>query len=263
MARVYNFLLGGKDNFAADREMAARLCEVDPGIPRYVRSNRLFILAAVRRAARAGIGQFIDLGAGLPAHPAVHDAARAVIPDARVVYVDDDPVACAHSRALLTKPEGLAVAEQDLTDPDAVLADQGLRSVINLGEPCGVILAYVVHFLPADTVRQVISRYRDAVAPGSWVIVSAGHGEDPQRQEERQQAYTAGAFINHSLADFASFFAGLELVPPGIADTRAWAATAPEANPQIGGESAGSEAWVMCGAGVKSPATEVPPSASA
>jgi hypothetical protein len=103
IARVYDFWLGGKDNFAVDRELARTMTEVNPGIPVMTRANRAFITAAVGKAVRAGVGQFLDLGAGLPTHPAVHEAARAVNPDASVVYVDNDPVVISHATALLSR----------------------------------------------------------------------------------------------------------------------------------------------------------------
>ena len=127
IARVYDYWLGGKDNFESDREMGWRMAEVNPALPRLVRHNREFICAAVARAAAAGIGQFLDLGSGLPAHPAVHEAVREVIPDARVCYVDIDPVAVLHGEVLLASGAGLAAVRADLTHPETVLADPLVR----------------------------------------------------------------------------------------------------------------------------------------
>ena len=127
IARVYDYWLGGKDNFASDREMGWRMAEVNPALPLLVRHNREFIGAAVARAAAAGISQFLDLGSGLPAHPAVHEAARQVTPDARVCYVDIDPVAALHGEVLLASDAGLAAVRADLTHPETVLADPLVR----------------------------------------------------------------------------------------------------------------------------------------
>src|SRR5271157_4564069 len=135
MARVYNYWLGGKDHFAADRAEAERLVALYPPLPALARENRAFLLEAVGWAARQGIGQFIDLGAGLPASPAVHQAARAVLPAARVAYVDFDPVVLSHARALLATDDGVTAVAADLRDPAAVLAYPELRAVIDLREP--------------------------------------------------------------------------------------------------------------------------------
>ena len=137
MARVYDYWLGGKDHYAADRAEAERLLAIYPPLRDLVRENRAFVIQAVSWAARQGIGQFIDLGAGLPASPAVHQAARAVLPAARVAYVDIDPVVLSHARALLATSDGVAAVAADLRDPAAVLADPELRAVIDPG-PAGV-----------------------------------------------------------------------------------------------------------------------------
>src|ERR1035438_4216253 len=151
VARVYDYWLGGKDNFASDREMGGRMAEVNPALPQLVRRNREFICAAAARAAAAGISQFLDLGSGLPAHPAVHEAVREVIPHARVCYVDVDPVAILHGEALLARGDGLAAVRAARPEREPVLADPRVRAVINMSEPVAVILAAVLHFLPADS----------------------------------------------------------------------------------------------------------------
>ena len=143
VARVYDYWLGGKDNFASDRAMGGRMAEVNPALPQLVRHNREFICAAAARAAAAGISQFLDLGSGLPAHPAVHEAVRQVIPDARVCYVDIDPAAAVHGAALLARGEGLAAVRADLTEAETVLADPRVSAVIDMSEPVAVILEVV------------------------------------------------------------------------------------------------------------------------
>ena len=128
MARVYDYWLGGKDHYAADRAEAERLLAIYPPLRDLVRENQAFVTQAVTWAARQEIGRFIELGAGLPASPAVHQTARAVLPSARVVYVDNDPVVLTHARALLATSDGVAAVAADLRDPAAVLADPGLRA---------------------------------------------------------------------------------------------------------------------------------------
>jgi S-adenosyl methyltransferase len=160
MARVYDYWLGGKDHFPADRAEADLLLSLYPPLRDLVRENRAFVTRAVAWAAEQGISQFLDLGAGLPASPAVHQAARAVLPAARVAYVDTDPVVLAHARALLATSDGVTAVAADLRDPAAVLADKELRTVIDPDQPAGVILGAVLHFLDAVTARTV-------AAPGS------------------------------------------------------------------------------------------------
>ena len=245
VARVYDYWLGGKDNFASDREMGWRMAEVNPALPQLVRHNREFICAAAARAAAAGISQFLDLGSGLPAHPAVHEAVREVIPDARVCYVDIDPVAVRHGQALLACGEGLAAVRADLTEPQAVLADPQVRAVIDMSRPVAVILAAVVHFLPADSAAAVCSRYMSRAAPGSWLIVSSGHYEDKELAGRLQQTATHTRFWNHDAADLASMLAGLEPVGPGVCEAHRWMAG-------TGGEPSGKPVYALAGVGVKS-----------
>src|ERR1700728_1563998 len=197
VARVYDYWLGGKDNFASDREMGRRMAELNPALPQLVRHNREFICAATARAAAAGINQFLDLGSGLPAHPAVHEAVRQVNPDARVCYVDIDPVAVIHGEALLARGEGLAAVRADLTESEAVLGDPRVRAVIALSEPVAVIMAAVLHFQPAESAAAVCAAYMSRAAPGSWLIISSGHYEDRELASRGQQAGTYARVSKH------------------------------------------------------------------
>lgn len=245
VARVYDYLLGGKDNFTADRDLAGQLLSVNPGMGQWARSNRAFVVAAAARAAReGGIAQFLDLGAGLPTHPAVHEAVREVNPAARVAYVDFDPVAVVHSRALLAKGDGLAAFQADLTDPEAVLADPELAKVLDLTQPVGVILGGVAHFLSPAVMRATTATYVSRIRPGSWLMISAGHAEDEGPNAELGPAYTAADAFRHTHEEFASFFAGTEIVPPGIAEAQRWIAGLTAPPPDHG-------LYVRCGAGVK------------
>ena len=245
VARVYNYWLGGTDNFASDRDMGGRMAEVNPALPQLVRHNREFICAAAARAAAAGISQFLDLGSGLPAHPAVHEAVREIIPDARVCYVDTDPAAVIHGEALLARGDGLAAVRADLTEPETVLADPRVRAVIDMSEPVAVILAAVLHFLPADSAASVCAAYMDRAAQGSWMIVSCGHYQDIELATRLQQTATHARFWNHDAADLASTLAGLDPVGPGVCEADGWIAGS-------GGEPTGKPAYVLAGVGVKS-----------
>jgi O-methyltransferase involved in polyketide biosynthesis len=228
MARVYDYWLGGKDHYAADRAEAERLLAIYPPLRDLVRENRAFVTQAVTWAARQGIAQFIDLGAGLPASPPVHRAVRAVLPAARVAYVDVDPVVLSHARALLATDDGVTAVAADLRDPAAVLAHPQLRAVIDLREPVCVILAAVLHFLDADAARAVTGGYARLMAPGSTLIISVARYDDEMLGKRLSAEYTAATWHNHSHADVVSFFAGLDLVGPGVTEAQTWRAWMPE-----------------------------------
>ena len=224
MARVYNYWLGGKDHFPADRAEADFLLGIYPPLRDLVRENRAFVTRAVAWAAEQGISQFIDLGAGLPASPGVHQAARAVSPGARVAYVDTDPVVLAHARALLATGDGVTAVAADLRDPAAVLADEELLTVIDPAQPAGVILGAVLHFLDAGTARTVAGGYARLIAPGSYLIISVACNDDEELGKRLAQQYTAATWHNHPAEVVESFFAGLELVGPGVTEARTWRA---------------------------------------
>ena len=239
MARIYNYWLGGKDHFAADRAEAERLVELYPPLPALARENRAFLLEAAGWAVRQGIGQFIDLGAGLPASPPVHQVARAVRPAARVAYVDTDPVVLSHARALLATGDGVTAVDADLRDPAAVLGNQDLRAVINPGRPVCVILGAVVHFLDPQAARAVTAGYASLMAPGSCLALSCARFDDEQLAKQLAQEYTAATWYNHSPADIAGFFAGLELAGPGVTEARTWPNRPPGADGRNGHVLAG------------------------
>ena len=228
MARVYDYWLGGKDNYPADRAEAQRLLGIYPPLRDLVRENRAFVTQAVSWAARQGIGQFIDLGAGLPASPAVHQAARKVMPLARVAYVDIDPVVLSHARALLATSDGVTAVAADLRDPGAVLADPELRAVIDPARPVCVILGAVLHFMDADAARAVTAGYARLMAPGSCLVISVACYDDEGLGKQLAEEYTAAAWYNHTPSDVESFFAGLELVGPGVTEAQTWRAWMPQ-----------------------------------
>jgi O-methyltransferase involved in polyketide biosynthesis len=246
IARVYDFFLGGKDNYAADRELAAQIAELSPDWVQACRDNRYFVGRAVTWAARQGIRQFLDLGAGLPTHPAVHEAAREIIPGARVCYVDNDPVVAAHARALLTKPAGVDVAAADLSDPAGVLEHPKVTSVIDRSEPVCVLLAMVLHFYDPVIARELTGEYVSRLAPGSALVISCGRNDDPAMWQRMRENYTAAATYNHSRYELRSFFGTLQLVPPGLALARSWRggmSTVPDRPP--------APAYVLAAVGIK------------
>ena len=228
MARVYDQLLGGKDAFPADRAEAGRLLEIYPPLRDMARENRAFVAEVATWAAGQGISQFIDLGAGLPASPSVHRAARTVIPTARVAYVDIDAVVLSHARALLATGDGVTAVAADLCDPQAVFASQELRKVIDPARPVCVILGAVLHFLDADAARAVTVGYARLMAPGSCLVISVACFDDEDLAKQLAEEYTAAEWHNHTPADVASFFAGLEMAGPGVGEAHTWRPWQPE-----------------------------------
>jgi hypothetical protein len=174
IARVYSYLTAGKDHGAADRRAADLLLADFPEITAIAQANREFVTGAVARIAAQGIGAFIDIGAGLPSSLNVHQVVQQVTPSAVTCYVDCDEVVLAHARALLAAGPRVAVAEGDLRQPGAILAHPGLSAAVDLSQPVCVILASVLHFLPAEQADMAVATLKDAVAPGSYLVLSVG-----------------------------------------------------------------------------------------
>jgi O-methyltransferase involved in polyketide biosynthesis len=243
IARIYDYWLGGKDNFAVDREQAERSLKLCPGLRQWARDNRAFVCGAAARAAReTGISQFLDLGAGLPTHPAVHEAVREVDPAAQVAYVDFDGVAVSHAQALLTKGNGLTAVHADLANHEAVFT--AVASTIDLRRPVAVLMAGVLHFMAAPQAQRVCAGWISRMAPGSWLILAVGRYENAALLDQLRSVYSAAEYFNHSPADFASFFADTDVVPPGISEGKRWLAGVGAALPE-------RDPYVLCGAAVK------------
>ena len=215
LARAWDYLLGGRASFAADRALALRLEALYPGIREVLFSSRAYAADSVSSIARAGVRQYLDLGAGLPTRPSIHEAARAVSPAARVGYVDRDPVAAEHGRALV--PAGVRYVEGDLAEPEAILAGGGLAGFIDFSQPVCLVLTLVLHVLDPGTARAVVGVLVRALAPGSYLVATAA-GESGGLPE----SVWPGRF---SADDLGSFFAGLDLVPSGIREGKALCAT--------------------------------------
>lgn len=221
-ARIYDCLLGGKDNFAADRDAADRIEAMFPGMSKLVRQHREFARRAARWLHDEGVQQFIDVGCGLPVPPTVSQA----VPCARVACVASDPVVLAHLRALVAGP-GVAVVAGNEADPGTVLAAPELAEVIDLGQPAGVLLCGVLSSMDAETARSVVAGYSAALPPGSAVAVSCVSYADQEAGDEAAGAYlamTGGAFFSHSREAITGFFeaGGLHLAQCGVGDVRAW-----------------------------------------
>jgi hypothetical protein len=228
VARIHSYLLGGKDNYEEDRQVAAGLLAVVPDARAAARASRRFRARAVRfLAADAGIWQFIDIGAGFPAAGNVGQVARELEPLSRVVYVDNDPVVVSHARALLCRGPGVCAIEGDLRDPAGILDHPDVRALVDLGEPVAVLLTAVLHFLPDDDgPHKLVEMLTAAAAPGSYLVLSHASGEDigPEAAGQVRELYARASApaVLRSRADIARFFEGLELVPPGVGDVAAW-----------------------------------------
>lgn len=238
-ARMYDYYLGGKTNFAADREAAERVIELMPGVVESSRANRAFLGRAVRHAAGEGVRQFLDIGTGIPAEGNTHEVAQAVLPEARVAYVDNDPIVLAHARALMA-PAGrgrTTFTHGDLREPEKILAAPDVRDVIDFGEPVCVTLVGILHFIgPEDDPEHVVGTLRHALAPGSFLAVTHGTGDfvtddiGAAMVEVYRRAVKNVTGRTHDA--IMEFFKGFEMVEPGLVRLPLWRPDGPEPTPE-------------------------------
>lgn len=226
-ARMYDYYLGGKDNFPADREAADQALSVVPSGREIARANRQFLVRAVTFMARSGIGQFIDIGTGLPTMPNVHEVARSIHPNARVLYVDNDPMVCSHARALLATNDGVTAIQGDIRMPQAILSDPITRTLIDFTQPVGVLFVAVLHFLTDDDQPwEQIAAFRWRMASRSMLAIShvTSDGTPPEVQSTIQDVYAEASApaVFRARHDIESFFGGLDLVEPGLVEVGAW-----------------------------------------
>jgi hypothetical protein len=231
-ARRYNYWLGGKDNFAADRESGDAIAAIFPTVRVAAVENRAFLRRATAfLAGEAGIRQFLDIGTGLPVADNTHEVAQRIAPDARVLYVDNDPIVMAHARALLTGTAQGATSylEADLREPAKILSHPDLAGTLDLGRPVGLMLIAVLHFIPGQgEATRIVRELLDALPPGSYL--AASNATTDYSTPEIRAAYDAMLASGRSDAwprareEFASLFEGLELVPPGITMVSDWRA---------------------------------------
>jgi hypothetical protein len=221
-ARAYDYVLGGNHNFAVDRELVTRLLELQPDAKRFAIMNRAFMRRAVLYMIDQGIRQFLDLGSGIPTVGNVHEIAQAVDPSARVVYVDNEHVAVAHSQLLLENNDNAAMVHADITKPGLVLSDQSTRNLIDLDQPVGVLAITIGHYILSDA-ASVFATYRDAVPPGSFLaithltndFVNTDHiSEMMKRSQNRVTPRTHDEVL--------ALFGDWELVEPGLTTTSQW-----------------------------------------
>ena len=226
VARMYDYLLGGLHNFAADRALAQEAMRVFPDAPHVVRANRAFLRRAVRLLCDLGVDQFLDLGSGIPTSGNVHDVAHAKNPRARTVYVDSDPVAVTHSAAMLAEVPHATVLRADLRDPGDILSSPALTGHLDLGRPVAVLLVSVLPFIPdADRPARIVAAYRDATVPGSHLVITHGTNDyQPETVGKVEGVYSRttqpGTF--RSSDQIRALMPGYDLLPPGLTDAILW-----------------------------------------
>jgi S-adenosyl methyltransferase len=231
-ARIYDYWLGGSHNFASDREVARQIVNIVPDTPLIMQANRAFLHRAVRYLVDAGIRQFLDIGSGIPTLGNVHEVAQKIAPDARVVYVDIDPVAVAHSQYILAGNELATVVQEDLRHPDRILAHPEVRGLLDFGQPIALLLLAVLHFIQdADDPAGIVTRLRDALPPGSYLALSHGTADGMSEEAKRatelfSRSTTPPATRTH--AEVERLFAGFELVEPGLVWAPQWHPEHPE-----------------------------------
>ncbi|WP_433664069.1 SAM-dependent methyltransferase [Nocardia sp. CA-128927] len=224
-ARVYDYLLGGKDSHESDRDKADEMLSRAPEIKTVVWFARSFMLKAVQLAADAGIRQFVDLGSGIPNSPNVHEAAREIEPSAQVVYVDYDPVVRAHCDALLAKPRGVTALLGDIRHPHDILDQLKNQTLIDFNEPVAILLIGVLHYVMDDEhPAEIIAAFRDQMAPGSYLAITHGSSDSsPEILEVLAATKNTSTQVEfRSTAQTEAFLAGFELFEPGVVPVQEW-----------------------------------------
>ncbi|MCX5192956.1 SAM-dependent methyltransferase [Streptomyces sp. NBC_00249] len=229
VSRIYDYYLGGSHNFEVDRQAARRAMEFMPGLPKIMQANRAFMRRAVRHAVSEGVTQFLDIGSGIPTFGNVHEIAHAASPEARVVYVDHDPVAVAHSRAVLDGDDRTGVVAADLRKPEDVLGSPEVSRLIDLERPVALLLVAVLHFLEdTDEPYEAVARLRDELAPGSLLILTHASYEGIPLTEEVASGMVGvyrdirNPLVMRTGEQIRGFFDGFELLEPGLVSMPDW-----------------------------------------
>lgn len=224
-ARVYDYILGGANNFEVDRDFAKQLLTTLPDAQSLAQENRGFLRRSVGFLAEQGVRQFIDLGSGIPTVGNTHEVAQRIDPGARVLYVDNEPVAVAHSELILEDNKDAAILRADVRDVHAVLNDPVTQGLIDFDEPVGILMFAVLHFVPDELdPYRLVSRYRDATVPGSYLIVSHVTSDGRPEFDDVIEQYQASAnpVTERNRTDVERLFTGYDLVEPGVVFTREW-----------------------------------------
>jgi SAM-dependent methyltransferase len=231
VARVYDYYLGGSHNFAVDRRTARRAIELWPELPLIMQTNRAFLRRSVRYLVSQGITQFLDIGSGIPTEGNVHEVAQVASPDARVVYVDIDPVAVAHSRAILAGNDRADVVQADLRDVAAILGDPRTSRLIDPAQPLGVLMVFILHFFPDEAdAASIVAQYRKVMAPGSHLVLShASHQGPPDQVRPLTEHYrrTTAPLTMRTRLEIEGLLGGFEPVAPGLVFLPLWRPDSP------------------------------------
>jgi hypothetical protein len=248
-ARMYDYYLGGKDNFRVDRDAAEKAITAAPFIPVLARANRAFLVDAVEKMAAAGISQFLDIGSGLPTSPNVHEVASTAVPDPRVVYMDVDPVVVAHSRVIRGR-SGTATVCADLRSPAAVFSAPDVGKLIDFSQPVGLLMMSVLHFVSGD-MTPLVAEYTRRLAPGSFLALShvVSDGADPSNVAGVTEVYEKSPADPQirTTAAIRELFTGFELLPPGLTDVRTYTDPTFVYSP----EDPAPGIWMLCANGRK------------
>jgi hypothetical protein len=225
-ARMYDYALGGKDNFDVDRSAVAAIAEVLPEFRSVAIENRGFLVRAVDAMAREGIDQFIDIGTGIPTSPNVQEVAQQVHPDARVVYVDNDPIVMAHNRALRARRPGVLTLQRDLRQPASVIDNAEVRAHLDFDRPIGLLFVAVLHFVRRDLAVEVVNQFRRSLPAGSFLAISTAcaDGTAPGLIKRLEQVYATSAapMVLRTTEQVEQLFEGVDLLEPGLADVAQW-----------------------------------------
>ena len=239
VSRMYDFYLGGSHNFEVDREAARKAMEFLPGLPKIMQANRAFMRRAVHYATQQGVHQFLDIGSGIPTFGNVHEVAQAADPEARVAYVDHDPVAVAHSQAVLEGNERAVVAAADLRKPQEIVNHPEVSRLLDFDRPVALMLVAVLHFIEdTDDPQAAVAELREALAPGSLIIIThASYEGIPLSEEEAGGAVGVYRDIRNPLVmrtreEISRFFEGYEMVEPGLVSMPDWRPEEPAARAQ-------------------------------
>ncbi|MGW4561718.1 SAM-dependent methyltransferase [Streptomyces sp. NPDC004561] len=223
-ARIYDYLLGGKDNYEVDQRAGDELAAAAPEARIGVRANRAFLRRAVRYVVGSGVRQILDVGAGLPTSPNVHEVAQEAAPDVRVAYIDNDPIVAAHGNALLSRSGTTSIVLGDLREPRSIVDHPDVRKVIDFDQPVALLLVAILHFLTdSEQPARIVSALRDALPAGSYLVLSHATGDFADRSAAQAVYNNATASLNlRSRAEVERFFDGFELIDPGLAQVPFW-----------------------------------------
>ncbi|WP_433657717.1 SAM-dependent methyltransferase [Nocardia sp. CA-128927] len=225
-ARIYDYMLGGKDNYDIDRAVAHRMLAIAPDTKTLAWFIRQFLVKAVEMAADAGVRQFIDLGAGIPTSPNVHETARKIEPSARVVYIDNDPIVYTHCDALLARSPGVEALQADIRQPDDIITRLKVGGLIDFNEPVALLIIGVLHYvMDEEDPAGILAEFRDVMAPGSFLAITHASGDthpDFIGQSQEDTNNSPSQVVYRTREETTAYFDGFDLIDPGIVPAQDW-----------------------------------------